>query len=415
MSTAPRVLVLSHLFPTATDPVLGCFVHEQVRALRREQGIEARVVSFRPFPLNRLHPGRWRRNYQKYRKFFLNLSWEEYDGVPVLQLPYLVGSFLRFFCLHGASVRASLRRALPFLDQTFSYDLIHAHTAYLDGGAACWLSQRRGVPYVLTEHTGPFSSLTQQPWIRWQTRRALAQAQRVWCVSSALAAEVSRLLPAERRSRLSVLANGVDLEHFRPPARWAPNPQAPHLLAILALEPNKAPLLLLRAFAQLRRQVPAARLTLVGSGPLEGEVRGFLAQQGWSAPTVRLLGKQPRREVARLLRDEADLLVLCSYVETFGVVLLEALASGKPVVATDCGGPRDILTTPAVGRLCPVGDAQALAQALAEVVQALPQFDPAFLRRTAERFSLSRLAATLAEEYRQCLAGMSAHGAARAA
>jgi glycosyltransferase involved in cell wall biosynthesis len=104
--------------------------------------------------------------------------------------------------------------------------------------------------------------------------------------------------------------------------------------------------------------------------------------------------------VARLLREGCDLFVLASDSETFGVALVEALACGKPAVATDCGGPREVLAGPGLGALCPAGDEAALAAALLSAVRALPGFDPARLRRRAEDFSLDALAGRLAHEYR---------------
>jgi glycosyltransferase involved in cell wall biosynthesis len=124
---------------------------------------------------------------------------------------------------------------------------------------------------------------------------------------------------------------------------------------------------------------------------------------------VRVLGFLPRPQVASLLRDECDVLVLPSQAETFGCVLVEALASGKPVVATRCGGPEDIVTHPGLGALCPPGDVQALAQALLETIRRLPEFRPQEIREEAlRRFSYQRLASDLHGLYRQALGQRSA-------
>jgi glycosyltransferase involved in cell wall biosynthesis len=398
----PRVLVLSHLFPAPDNAALGCFVHEQVRALREGEGIDARVVCGRPLPLNRSHPVRLWRNYRAYRGRFTCLGWEVYQGVPLLNVPYLVEGVLRPFWLHGASYRGAVRRAVPFLRATFPFDLVHAHTAYLDGGAARALGRRLGVPYVVTEHTNPFHRLTDNPVVRGQALRALGGAVAVWCVSAALTAEVRRHLPEAWRARVRTLANGVDLSAFRPPPHWEPDPSAPRLVSVTALEPYKNPLLLLRAFRRLHAAVPGASLTVVGAGPLEPEARAYLAAHGLGG-RVALPGRLPRPEVARLLREACDLFVLSSDSETFGVALVEALACGKPAVATDCGGPRDVLTGPGLGLLCPPGDEAALAGALLRAVRGLGAFDPAAIRRHAERFRLTALAARLAGEYRGLL------------
>jgi glycosyltransferase involved in cell wall biosynthesis len=400
----PRVLVVSHLFPTPSQPSLGCFVHEQVQALRQAEGVDARVVCCRPFVMNRAHPWKLQRFYRRYRARFRSLSWESCEGVPVLYLPYLVAGFFRFW-LHGATCRAAVLRAAPYLAATFPFELIHAHTCYLDGSAALALGRRFDVPYFLTEHTGPFRSLMDNWLVRRQSLRALRHAARVWCVSSSLAAEVQGYLPPADRAHIRTLHNGVDTELFHPPDRWAPDPAAPRLLGVLALEENKAPLLLLQAFRRLRHAVPGATLGLIGDGPLEMEVRGFIRDQGLEN-CVTLWGQVSRSEVARLMREWCDFLVLSSNSETFGVVLIEALASGKPVVATRCGGPADVVTEPALGALCPPGDPDGLASALLGVTRTLPSFDPGLIRQRAlERFAYGRLARALAAAYRDQLYG----------
>jgi glycosyltransferase involved in cell wall biosynthesis len=399
-SLSPSVLVISHLFPTPAQPTLGCFVHEQVRALRDSAGVDARVLCCRPFVMNRANPWKLRRLYRRYRARFDSLAWETYQGVPVMYLPYLVAGFFRFW-LHGATCRAAVLRALPFLRATFPFELIHAHTCYLDGSAAWDLGRRLGLPYVLTEHTGPFRSLMGNWLVRWQALRALRHAARVWCVSSALSAEVRGYLPPDARAGVHTLHNGVDTDLFRPAQRWSPDPAGPRLLSVLALEENKAPLLLLKAFRRLRQAVPGATLRLIGEGPLEEQMRGFIQDHGLQ-DSVKLCGPRPRAEVARLMRAWCDLLVLPSHSETFGVVLIEALASGKPVVATRCGGPADIVTEAALGALCPPGDVEGLAGALQAVTRALPSFDPRLIRRRAlERFAFGRLAGALATAYRE--------------
>jgi glycosyltransferase involved in cell wall biosynthesis len=402
LSGWPRVLVISHLFPHRDQPGLGSFVHEQVRALREEEHVDARVICGRPFWMSTRRPWRLARSYQVYLKTFRWLRWEEWQGVPVLYLPYLVGGFFRFW-LHGSSYRAAVLRAGGWIQEGFPFDLVHAHTSYLDGTAALGLGQRFQTPYVITEHTGPFRFLLENWHVRWQTLGALKAATQVYCVSSSLSDEVKASLLRGIGSHIATLHNGVDTSFFRPPTRWVPDPAAPHLLAVMALEENKAPLLLLEAFRRLRQFAPGATLDLVGQGPLEEGVRKFVRDNGLKN-SVLLWGHCPRLEVARLMRERCDLLVLCSHSETFGVVLIEALASGKPVVASRCGGPADIVTEPGLGALFTPGNLEALTETLVGVTKALASFDSRAIRRRAvERFSYGRLAAVLTAEYRQIL------------
>jgi glycosyltransferase involved in cell wall biosynthesis len=144
-------------------------------------------------------------------------------------------------------------------------------------------------------------------------------------------------------------------------------------------------------------------LTIAGDGPLRGMVEQQIGRLGL-AGSVRLLGYRGRDQVAQLMREECDLLVLASRSETFGVVLIEALACGKPVVATRCGGPESIVTDPALGLLCEVDDPGSLSQALGSAIQRLPQYSPATIRRFAcDRFDYRHLAGKLAAAYRDVL------------
>jgi glycosyltransferase involved in cell wall biosynthesis len=390
------------MFPHPDQPALGSFVLEQVRALRRHQKLDARVVCCRPLWCSSRRPLRLYRAWQTYRRCFTDLRWQVNDEVPVLYLPYLVGGLFSH-PRHGATYRDAVLRAAPFVRQRFAFQVVHAHTSYLDGGAGLALSEAFQTPFFITEHTGPFTRLTQHPRIRATTLGAIAGADRVWCVSTALARQVQEHLPAGQNN-IGTLPNGVDSAQFRPPTRWVPDPARPKLLAVMSLDENKNPELLLGAFRRVLVDVPGATLSLIGAGPLEARLRELVPSLELGH-AVRLLGHCTRPAVAQRMREECDVLVLSSNSETFGVVLIEALASGKPVVATRCGGPADIITEPWLGRLCEPQSEDALAGALTEVIRGLPAADGPRIRRHAlDRFDYRHVAQALCVEYGQALA-----------
>jgi glycosyltransferase involved in cell wall biosynthesis/SAM-dependent methyltransferase len=393
-----RVLVLSHLYPCPAQPGLGPFVHEQVSALRVNSGIDARVVCCTPFWFNTFNPAKVARAYRVYRKQFRSLHWESHDGVPVLYLPYMVGGFFRHW-LHWATYGNAIMDASDWLRDQFPFDIIHAHTSYLDGTAALALSRKFDVPFLLTEHTGPFHLLTDNPLMRHKTVASLTAAQRVFCVSGALAADVCGVLEPAQHKKIEVLHNGVDSALFYPPPHWQPDPRAPRFLSVISLDDNKNPHLLLDAFARLLADVPDAHLDIVGQGPLKDEIAARIRKENLSH-AISMLGVKTRSEVARLMRDDCDALVLPSNSETFGVVLIEALACGKPVISTDCGGPRDIVTDPSVGMLCLPRDDRSLHQALVQLARNLGSYRSDDIRRHAlAKYDYFNLASRLADEY----------------
>ncbi len=173
-------------------------------------------------------------------------------------------------------------------------------------------------------------------------------------------------------ARLSHIFNGVDTGRFAPPHEGfvSPLPQAFRdpgtfvIGSVMRMQAVKAPLDLARAFVALRELLPEAfprlRLVMIGDGPLRAEVVQFLEQAG-VADQAWLPGA--REDVADCLRA-LDLFVLPSLAEGICNTILEAMATGLPVVATDVGGNPDLVQPGVTGALVPAGDPDAMARAL---------------------------------------------------
>jgi glycosyltransferase involved in cell wall biosynthesis/SAM-dependent methyltransferase len=398
-----RVLILSHMFPHPDQPTSGSFIFEQVRALR-ERGLDARVLVGRPFWMRHVNPKRLWQSHRAYERHHDLSPWLSLEGVPVRYLPYRI---VAPFFSHGWMYRSSKLRAIADVHTDFPFEIVHAHTAYLDGGAGLAVARRFAVPLIITEHTGPFSRLTAGYLVRRWTVRALNGADRILAVSEALKGQITSHMAASRVARVTVMPNGVDVEMFRPPQQWRFDANAPRVLFVGYFVPIKNLPLLLEAFSLVRREIPRATMSLVGEGETEGqeeELSALINSMGL-AESVSLRGYQPRQEVARIMREDCDLVVLSSDAETFGCVLVEALASGKPVVSTRCGGPEDIVSAPELGELCPPGDARALADAILKVARNLDRYDPEAIRAdAAARFSYQAIADRLERVYREAMA-----------
>lgn len=410
---ARRVLVISHMFPHPDQPGSGPFIHEQVQALR-QAGVDARVVCGRPYwltsirsPLGLLLAAPrivYSAIYYARLLYASRRRWWLHEGVPVCYVPYLV---VAPFWSHGLAYRLAVGLSTLWMPRTFRPELVHAHTAYLDGSAALLLARRWRIPYVITEHTGPFDTLmTRGTIIRNTTLKALAGAARVISVSRALQSDVLRWLKGSD-VRAEVIPNVVNTTRFAPTPLAAASSASPRILFVGYFVPVKNVPLLLDAFARVLAVRPRARLTLVGGGSTAAEtaaVHAGIAERALiHAVTVR--GWLPRDEVARCMQDN-DMLVLPSRSETFGCVVAEALATGRPAVATRCGGPEDIVTEPWMGALCDNGDPQALAEAILAVADRLPQTDPQQLSASAQaRFGAPAIAGRLARLYDTLVGG----------
>jgi glycosyltransferase involved in cell wall biosynthesis/SAM-dependent methyltransferase len=403
---AVQVLVLSHMFPHPERPGSGSFVHEQVQALR-EAGVDARVICGRPFWLGKPYlPTRLLGDLLNYTRFLRGSQdrWWNVDGVPVRYIPYLI--FAPFWA-HGWSYRIAVSSNLPILRREFPATLIHAHTGYLDGSAAQMIAKAWNVPYVVTEHTGPFSMLMRRAVVERTTLNAIAGADRLISVSHSLLRDVQGYL-GNRRVPAEVIPNVVDTRRFTVTRANPGDPSAPRLLFVGYFVDVKNIPLLLQAFLRVLAEKPGARLTLIGGGETLAQTTALTAEISrlGIGHAVRVRGFMPRDEIARAMREDCDLLVLQSKSETFGCVVAEALASGRPAVVTRCGGPEDIVTEPWMGALCENHDVQALADAIKDVANRLPLMEPERLSRSAhDRFSGVAVAQRLIVAYDVVLKG----------
>lgn len=173
-------------------------------------------------------------------------------------------------------------------------------------------------------------------------------------------------------SKIHVIPNPVDLEtavqqaSVEAPHAWLANPKYCTLVTVGRLHPQKGHDILLRAFAKLVETEQRLRLIIVGTGPDEAALRA-LARQLNVEKAVEFVGFQSNPYA---FMAHADLFVLASRYEGFGMVLAEALAVGTAVVATDCpSGPADILMQGEAGVLCPIEDPNALASAIATLLK----------------------------------------------
>jgi glycosyltransferase involved in cell wall biosynthesis len=278
-------------------------------------------------------------------------------------------------------------------------DVVLGSWAYPDGFAAVVAARMLGVPGVVKLHGSDINLIANIPGPRKMMAWALPRAARVVAVSRPLADDVVAL--GVDRERVKIVMNGVDGELFKPRDRAAARAaldlpaSGPIAVCVGNLKPEKGVLDLGRAWQRVASQVPDATLLVVGDGPLRGELETLTRPLG---ERVRLVARQPLDRVPTYMAA-ADLLVLPSHSEGTPNVVLEALASGRRVVATAVGGVPDLITSPTLGTLVPARDPDALAEAL--VVALRSPYDPGEVARLGARggwaASASALHAVLAE------------------
>jgi glycosyltransferase involved in cell wall biosynthesis len=245
-----------------------------------------------------------------------------------------------------------LRRVRP--------DVVHIHSGvWLKAARAARLARIRRV--VFTEH----GALDVEPWYASFIKRSAARLTDVVVSVSAPLAEVLVDTHGVPRAKIRVVPNGVDTERFRPGPAGPVLQQlgvgdGPTIGHVARLVPVKNQDLLLHAFAEVRRRVPNAQLVIVGDGPERERLLQLIDELGLRG-AAHLPGEH--RDVASLLRA-FSVFALPSKAEGTSMSVLEAMASGVPVVASAVGGTPALLDDGQCGVLIPPNDRSALADAL---------------------------------------------------
>lgn len=254
------------------------------------------------------------------------------------------------------------------------HDVIYAHYMVPTGVIAATLGRITRTPWVITAHGQDVANLASAP-LRATTAHALRGSAGLICVSNYLVDQIAGHI--DTLPPVDVINMGVDADRFQPSSAAAARralglpAQGPLVCAVGGLTHRKDPLTLLQAVSLLRDRHPEIRLAYVGDGPLAGAVDAGARRLGMEGIVVRP-GVLPHDEVSRWIAA-CDVLSMVSRVEPLGVVALEALASGRPVVATAVGGAREVVPADGPGRVVWPGDPEALAAALAALIDAPPR------------------------------------------
>jgi len=305
--------------------------------------------------------------------------------------------------LSGAFLFARMLSQVRRLHETDPVDLIHAHGPLPCGHAAALISGELGIPFVVSVH-GLDAYATKQVkgyagrWCKRVSQMVYRSAQQVVCISEKVREQV--LLGGNGSVRASVVYNGADPQSFHPTE--AGEERGSVVLSIGNLIPIKGHEILIRAVAALRDRYPELRCELIGDGPERRNLRQLATRLGIE-DRVHFSGRQSRKNVAEALR-RCTIFALPSSYEGLGCVYLEAMASGKPVIAAREQGIGEIIRDGENGLLVGAGEVQELTGALARLL-ANPELRSAMgragRRTVVSGFTLAHQAHGLAQVFRQ--------------
>ena len=350
-----KVISFSYCFPSTARPAWGVFVLQRLAALARLADLEV-VSPFPAFP------------------FYTHLTGghppiaDQFGGLAVHRPRFFYVPGL-FKAQDGRFYARGIRRWLEWFCRRSRPDVLDAHFIWPDGVGVSHLAGRMGIPYVITLRGKIYPCMENRSMKR-QCAAALRSAAAVISVDSRMAELAAELgTPADR---LHVIPNGVDGKRFAPMDKAAARaelglpPNVRLLVTVAHLKRTKGHGEAVRALARLGGDV---HLVIVG-GEVERagyrrELKGLIGELGLRG-RVHLVGPQPYDIIPKYFAA-ADASVLASHREGCPNVVLESLSCGRPVVATDVGGVPDLLPHQG-GRIVPVGDIDALAGAIGQVL-----------------------------------------------
>jgi len=350
-------------------PLSGTFVVEQIKALAPHIAITVAVLVPHPPNLSHYH---WLRSPLVDKPDGPCRMQELGENISIYYLRYRTIPELGKY-LNSRQAWRALRHFLQ--QQREQFDLIHAHFAYTTGFAAAQAGRSFDLPVVVTAYGSDINfyvkrapkNLVAALYTIWGLRHATA----VTALSKDLATKIAALNISNRQ--ITVIPLGIDEKKFFPRGEklsLRQQLQLPTDGPLFFFVGNWAPVkglgFLLEAFARVRRQLPEAKLVMIGSGELEPVLKQQAQKLNIDTHTI-WVGRKTHAEIPFWM-SAADFLVLPSLSEGFGLVVLESLACGTPVIASRVGGVPEILTSADYGIMVSPGDGEALARAMLEAI-----------------------------------------------
>lgn len=370
-----KLLTFTTLYPNARRPAHGVFVENRLRHLIASGEATTKVVAPVPYvPAIACLP-------ESYRKLSDVPQREERHGIEVHHPRYFLLPKVSMSVAPFSLYMAAKRHLSTLLESGYAFDLIDAHYFYPDGVAAILLGRHFGKKVTITARGSDITKIAQYRLPRKMIRWAAAEAAGIITVCESL--KTSLVALGVSADKIRVLRNGVDLAMFRPADRDLARKRygftGTTLLSVGHLIPRKGHDLAVKALQYL----PEKRLVIIGDGPEHANLKSLASRIG-VADRVRFLGQIAHDKLPELY-TAADLGLLLSTQEGWANVLLESMACGTPMVATDAGGTSEVVTTSIVGELVYERDAIVVARAVDNVLARGPNREA--IRSYAEGFS----------------------------
>lgn len=380
-----HILIVASWYKNAENPIAGSFIEEQARMLQRRGHTVAVLHAY----IN----GTFRDTLSGRKELY---SEENDNGILTMRLATNVYVPKIRQLSYSRLCRKALKHVWNYIRSNGKIDVIHSHAMFMGGVVANHISRKLNIPYFHTEHTSGFIFYPEQYTSTdiQLAKKVYGQSWQSFFVSHFAKDRIAKLCGVKEK-KCSVLHNVVSPLFFK--EYDCPKFECFTFLAIGNFIPRKNFDKIIEAWSSYVRNQQGDRLIIVGDGLLKLNIENSIKTLNLT-DYVKMLPRQSREATARLMH-QSHVVLSASSIETFGMTLAEALASGIPVISTNSGGVTDIVNS-SNGILLDSISAEAIEKGMAEMREKYSMYEPAVLKNYAnERFSEEAIYRQLIREY----------------
>ena len=365
-----KICIIANGYPTKQEPQFGCFEKDQALALKKA-GHDVSILYV---------DGRFRIYWRK-----LGITHFKDNGINV----YGIFLFPLIF-LSKISFKLSHKLRNYMLERVFKYmlikednpDIIYAHYLYNIANATN-IKDKYGIPLVGIEHWSMLNQSHLSSKIFYLGNIAYQKADRILAVSNALAKSIQ----THFKINAIVVNDMVGEEFVEECLEFTTNMSKFKFVAIGSLIPRKGFDVLIKAFHGSDLVDKNCELIIIGGGPEHNKLQKIIDEY-FLTDSIQLVGRKNKKEIISYLK-QSHVFVMSSHVETFGVVCIEALALGLPVIATVCGGPEEFIYDKN-GLLVKINNIDEMSSAMIKMYQNFSSYDRNFIAKECrDKFSPS--------------------------
>jgi len=368
-----NIFIIPSWYPGNNSPIAGIFVKEQAEALAELYPENNFIISWTEnffLSISEINNSiiifrRFRDAEARYRKIKENL-FEFYNPV-ITWTGKLAGETKNI-------IKAQIINFLKAKELFGNIDLIHAHVSYPGGFAAMKLKEKFNVPYIVTEHMGPFpfEIYLKNGKLSDKISLPLQNADRIISVSNFSAGQIKLY-----GINAPVVIPNIVNENVFSPLSSEINKEKIKFLTVATLIETKGIEELMEGVLLSAGKSLRCEFKIAGAGHMDQYIQEFILKNDLK-DKVKLIREPSRAEIVELFR-RCDVFILPSHYESFGIVYIEAMACGKPVIATDCGGPSDFVNKEN-GLLLEVGNVDQISEAISFMAENINMYNPKVIR-----------------------------------